>query len=250
MLYSETPTRIADNETWPNRLTKREPMMVPTQDSLVESESLAFPIELQQGVTRTLARATKTRWQTQELQEEAKEGVAGLLLAIENKLSRQAGLHLQQLEFTCNLNTALVVVQAAKQVDSRVKPFAVAKQAESAFDVKGHGYTWRLTAITDSDVIVPARHLEKLNVLRRNNIQPDSMYLAVPYAPDTQSVSRVIADQVRDLLSTMSVMLTQARASFERTLQRPSEAKKLPDPLLLVGFGKNPVVLVELARWV
>ena len=202
------------------------------------------------AVTSVLARARNSAWRDPDLKRQAIASVEGIALAVDNGLAKQAQLHLRELSHVCNVNTACNAVRILSQEDASAKPFAVCERAAKVLEVEGPGYDWRLISVAHAEEIVPAEYLAQLSRLRHEGIVPDSVYVAVPYAPEKEPMSLVLADELENLVTMTVAPLAIVGSGLRSALTASRGESKLPDPLLLAGFGTEPVTFVELGRWI
>lgn len=190
-----------------------------------------------------LTKAARANWQKPKLMEDAREHFTGFVLSVQNNIPHQAKMHLQRLDFTNNLNSANETIRAIRPINKKAKPFAITEAKSRSFDIKGHGYTWRIIDIGLSNEIIPARHLAKLSALRNSQVQPDSLYIGAPYESIKTPLSKALVVKIQQMANSMS-------GAIDNVLYELGDLAKMPDPVLLVGFGQNPIVLVEIARWI
>jgi len=185
-------------------------------------------------------------WQFDNLLEKARENTAGYLLSTINQIPKQANKHLQQLEYNCNLNKGEIVVNDLYNNGHDAKPFAVCEQTSDSLEVKGDGYNWKLSSIDISEEAIPPKHLLNLSLIRAKGIEPDSIYIAVPFARKGSSISKAISNEIQ----MFKTFVSKANNNVKTGLRVMSENIKLPDPVLIVGFGNKPVILIEIGRWI
>ena len=217
------------------------------QLSKLSSQAALIPYENE--VHEALRVSENLDWQKPEFLENAVESAKGLVLAVINNIPKQVEMHLKELEYMGNLNKAEVSVNYLSQFHEQAKPFAVCESAQPELEIKGHGYTWHLSSILFSEDAIPSCYLERLTAIRASGYEPDSLYVAVPFAGQKRPLPIAIRNEAKNIIDAVSYTVTKVNKSVNKAIEKAKQIK-LPDPVLIAGFGKNPIVLVEIGRWV
>lgn len=231
-------------------------------------EHLPAPLDesMRWEIGRVLDRAADSIWQSSELEQDAREAALGLVVSLNNGMVKQAEMHLKQLELACGRNAAETTVRALHRTDIKAKPFAICEEAVDSFEIAGHGYDWQIDSLDISSELIPAVYLARINFIRSYGIEPDAFFVGVPYSVEKPPVSTVLGRELQamshrvktvaaglgNFLSKSAAIVKDMKRSRDLEHQAPRvnwEMKKLPDPVLLIGFGHNPCVLVEVSRW-
>lgn len=232
-----------------NRVDFREisiPEGIKAVSKVIEDKSRILPLLESHNF---LEKILKTKWVDSNLQSDARESLKGVLNSIENNLSKQAELHSKDLVSTYNYNTSLLTTKILNEHNFPAKIFSLIEKPNKIMDVEGQGFTWRLHPISESEEIVPSRFLERLTILKYNNIIPDSMYVGVPFGVHKPSLGSIVKrdlDRSRDTLLNAVSSGSQVLGTIREI---GAELKQLPDPLLICGFGSSPLFLVQIGKW-
>ena len=195
-----------------------------------------------------LEKILKAQWVDKEIKTDAQESLMGVLQSIENNLQKQTNLHSKNLIATYNYNTSLLTTKILLDHNLPAKVFSLVEQPKQIIDVEGQGFTWRLHPIDESEEIVPPRFLERLTILKYNNIIPDSMYVGVPIGEQKPGLSQVVKGDVNSALDFFSDVVFGSMLDY-KGISAVANSVQLPDPLLICGFGNSPLFLVQIGKW-
>lgn len=200
---------------------------------------------------RVLDKAVDTTWQNEDIEREARLAAHGFAISYDNGMNKQAQLHLEKLELACSQNAAVQTVSVFRNSRVQAKPFAICSEAVPSFTVEGDGYTWQIDSIDISSELIPTQYLARIEYLRGFGIEPDFLYVGSPYSMKKPTMGRVLNHEFQTFKQDIKAIARQAKRTGKAVLKELQKPKnwKLPDPVLLVGFGYKPCVLVEISRW-
>jgi len=115
-------------------------------------------------------------------------------------------------------------------------------------DVEGQGFTWRLHPIDNSEEIVPSKYLERLTILKYNDINRDAMYVGVPIGEQKPKLSQIVKGDVNTALVLLNDVMSNGMMGYNGN-SAAANSIQLPDPLLICGFGTSPLFLVQIGKW-
>lgn len=197
-----------------------------------------------------LRKTASSSWQSPALRDSAIESARGFALSVVNRLPKQASLHMQQLQHMCNRNIAHLTIEVLRDYKLDAKPFANCSDTSVPIQIKGHGYTWNVQSIDQAEETIPSHFLERLTLLRARGIEPDQIYVGVPFSPNKPSLTQVLVQEAKAGIAATSEALKKAGQFAAKQADETIEVFKMPDPVLLVGFGLKPCIMVEIGRWV
>ena len=231
-----------------NRIDFREisiPEGINALSKVIENKSRILPLLESNNYLEKILRA---RWVEKEIKADAQESLMGVLQSIENNLQKQTDLHSKNLIATYNYNASLLTTKILIEHNLPAKVFSLVEQPKQIIDVEGQGFTWRLHPIDESEEIVPSKFLERLTILKYNNIIPDSMYVGVPFGEQKPRLSLVVKGDVSSALDLLSDVVSGGMLGYNG-ISAASSSVQLPDPLLICGFGCSPLFLVQIGKW-
>ncbi len=176
------------------------------------------------------------QWEDHDSMNIAIDHLEGILIAKQNNLKNQIGLHREELLTIYEFDQGAQAVRILKQNGLKAKSFCFDPEIEKGKDhiVKGTKKDWLLVDIERTNKIVPTHALRHLNTLERNGLVPYDTRIA--YALKREKTSREIA---RDSIERQ---VTRGANILDRVLTL------LPDPVLIVAFGPRGIY-VEIYRW-
>lgn len=190
-------------------------------------------------------------WLDERLKDRVVEHTNGFIQSSINNLSRQAGLHLKEVERTYNFNSAQVSVDLLRENDCESKIFAVNRITGNQFQVKAPNYIWQIIPIDLSEEIIPSEYLRRLTLIRANNLEPSGMFIGFPFESiPRQSTLQILTRELNRSLKQGKRLSGGIKDILKNTLNNISELVKIEDPVLLLSFGTDPGFLVEVARWI
>lgn len=206
--------------------------------------SLLNDLPIDRDSVSVFSKINNISWKNEDLKNRIVEHTKGFILSAQNKLKRQAKLHLREVEKTYNYNCAEISVDVLKQQRIPAKLFAVTKINNRPFKIQSAKYTWINTPITQSEEIIPSKYLHRLTLIRSQGVEPTCIFVGVPFDTKYSETNfQIIANEIRKSIEMATGILSSGSEIY-------SELSPLDDPVLLLAFGKNPSYLVEIARWI
>lgn len=196
-------------------------------------------------VENVVSRASRSRWYSMDFANIARESAKGLSLAYENRMPKQANHHLIQMERALSVNSAHLAIVTLQYLGLNAKPFAICNSTGRRFEVNGDGYTWKVESVDDSDEAIPSEFLERVSLLRANDLEPDECYIAVPHQASKPTTSDVVKNELKSAFH----YLVKTTGAVALGFAQVAATVVMPDPVLLAGYGENPRILVEIGRW-
>lgn len=212
----------------------------------IDSGRATVSAELENKLERILT----SEWVDKEIKADAQESLMGVLNSIENKLAKQTELHTRNLISAYNYNNSLRTTEILKAYNVPAKLFSVIEKPANVIDVKGQGFTWKVFSIEESEEIVPSMFLERLTMLKYNGIIPDTLFIAVPFAKQKLTLGNAVKNDIGKTLDIIQDVLAAGVLSLTAIHDAVPALTQMEDPLLICGFGKSPVFLVEIGKWV